>query len=86
MKLLILFGQRVQQYEGQYAPEALLCWDEYCVDENPDGWADAVEAEKKKALDSKDFTAVRVIEVVVDGNKVYRLLNETPILKGEVQE
>lgn len=82
MKLYVLFGQRKEQY----APEALLCWEEYSVDENPDGWEEAVEAEKAKALKSEDFSALRVITVAVDGNKIARLLNDTPAVTGTIEE
>lgn len=84
MKLFILFGQRAEEYAGQYAPEVLLCWDEFCIDENPDGWTEAVDKEKAKALDSKDFTSVRIITVDIDGNKISRLLNDTPNVVGTV--
>ena len=36
MKLYILFGQLIERYPGEYAPEALECMDEYGMEENPE--------------------------------------------------
>lgn len=82
MNLHILFAQRRQSYDGEHAPEALLCWTEFDVDENPDGFDEAV-AEAQKA---PDFTAFRVILVKVDGDKIDRLLNRPPVIQGEIEE
>lgn len=35
MRVYVLFGQRVETYDGQYAPEALDVIDEYTVEDNP---------------------------------------------------
>lgn len=85
MKLFILWGQRKESYEGQYAPEALNCWTEFEVDENPEGFEEDCEAQKAKHL--KEFVAFRVIPVEVSGDKIRNILVGTPEpLKGEVQE
>lgn len=84
MKLFILFGQRTQSYDGQYAPEALLCWDEYCVDENPDAWEKAVKAEQEKA--EKDFSSTAVVVVNVNGDKIAKILNATPEIDGRIED
>lgn len=84
MKLYILFGQRKQTYDGEYAPEALVCWTEYDADENPDGFASACQ--DATAMYGSEFSAFRVINVLVDGDKIDRLLNGTPTVKGEVEE
>lgn len=83
MKLYILFGQRRQNYDGEYAPEVLLCWTEPDVDENPEGWESAVEAAKVEAT---DFSATRVILVAVNGERVAGLLNNPPVVTGHVLE
>lgn len=78
MKLFILFGQRKQRYEGEYAPEALTVWDEYAVDENPGGFEEDIEATKKKHGGDKEFSSFKVIAVNVNGDKIAALLNDTP--------
>ncbi len=82
MKLYILFGQRPCRYEDEYAPEALIVWDEFAVDENPGGYEEALDKERAKY--ASEMTAMRVIAVEVDGDKISKLLNATPVVKGEV--
>lgn len=79
MKLYVIFGQRHESYEGEYAPEV---WDEYSVDENPEGYETALEA----AEGNDNFRAVRAIVVNVDEGKIARLLRDLPELDGEVEE
>jgi len=82
MKLHILFGQRRCSYEGEYAPEALLCWDEYAVDNNPEGYEEDLAKTREKY--ASEMTSMRVIVVQVDGDKVSKLLNEDPVVRGDV--
>lgn len=82
MNLHILFGQRKQSYAGEHAPEPLLCWSEYEIEENPEGFDQEVLEKTKKA--ESDFSAVRLIVVEVDQDKIARLLNEPPTVKGTV--
>ena len=82
MVLYTLFGQRKETYHGEYGPEVLVCWDEFCVDENPEGWDEAVaEAEAKYA---KEFISFRVIKVQVDGDMIRDILVKTPTVAGTV--
>ncbi len=83
MKLFILFGQRNQSYEGEYAPETLVCWEEFSVEENPEGFEGECDAAREK--NKNDFSAFRVIHVNVDGDKIDRLLNKTPVVKGDIE-
>lgn len=83
MELHILFGQRKESYPGEYGPEVLVCWDEFCIDENPEGFHEAVEKARKEYESS--FTSMRVVVVKVDGSKIKQLLNETPAVNGEIQ-
>ncbi len=82
MKLHILFGQRKQSYEGEYAPEVLTCWDEYAVDENPEGYeADIAKMREKYG---SEMSAMEVI-IKIDGDKIVRLLNKAPEIEGTVE-
>jgi hypothetical protein len=84
MNLHILFGQRKQRYDGEYAPEALVCWTEHDIDENPAGFEDACEEARKEY--GPEFSAIRVIIVAVDNYKIDRLLNKAPTVEGEISE
>ena len=83
MKLHVLFGQREESYEGEYAPEALLCWDEFCVDDNPDGFDE--ECARYLQDHEGEFVASKVILIDIDGEKVRDLLIGVPVLKGAVK-
>lgn len=86
MKVYLMFGQRPVLYEGELGPEALdFAWDEYCVDDNPEGFEEAVKAAEEKA--KKDgFLRTKLFAVEVDSNAIDRALNKTPVLKGTVSE
>jgi hypothetical protein len=51
---------------GFHPPELVAAWDEWSIDENPQGWADAC----KHALDSmgSDLAAHRYIDLFVSGD------------------
>ena len=83
MDLYILFGQRVERYAGEYSPEPLLCWSEYDVDENEDGFEKACEEERAKH--GKEFAAFQVIKVAVSQSKIRQLLLEAPTISGKVK-
>ena len=84
MNLHILFGQRKQSYAGEYAPEVLVCWTESDVEENPEGFDQAVLEAVEKA--KSDFSATRVLIVSVNAQKITRLLNESPVIEGTVED
>jgi hypothetical protein len=82
MKLHILFGQRKQRHSGEFAPEVLDCWDEYSIDENHDGFIESIK--NKKEIYGPSMENMRVIEVDVDSDIIYKLLNETPTVPGSI--
>lgn len=83
MKLRILFGQRKENYPGQYGPEAILCWDEFCIDENPAEFDKQVETTTEDL--KSDFSSFRVIDIEVNHDKIRQMLNvDIPILPGRV--
>lgn len=81
MKLHVIFGQREERYEGQYAPESLDCWDEYSVEENPDGFEEAI----KKHRDSKEFVRVEVVKINVNGKQIRDILNPQHVIAGTIE-
>lgn len=83
MKLRILFGQRKENYEGQYGPEAILCWDEFCIDENPAEFDKQVDT----TIDSlkSDFSSFKIIDIEVNQEKIRQMLSASiPVLPGRV--
>jgi len=85
MILHVIFGQRTCSYPGEYGPEVIDCWDENCVDDNPEGFDEAIEkAKARMGGKNPEFTSVRVLDVGLDGDKIDRLLNKTPSLAGEI--
>lgn len=84
MKVHILFGQRKESYEGEHAPEVLAAWDEYSVEENPEGFDQDVALCLKEVGDS--MAATRVIKIDVDQARIRALLVGTPIVKGVIDD
>lgn len=70
MKLLVLMGQRKEQYEGQYALEALAVIDEISDSDNPD----YIDAELKKYTASGEFDALAVVCLSVSEKAVREVL------------
>ncbi len=82
MDLHILFIQRKEEYPEQFAPEALVVWDEYCVEENPEGF-EAACAEAIKSV-GDDLLAHKVVRFRVSQPKIRELLLETPVIEAKL--
>jgi hypothetical protein len=82
MRLHVFLGQEPCRYKGEHAPEVLACWDEFCVDINPDEW----DKTKEKALEDRggESTFVATKEVVVNAPDLYKVFDEVEI-KGKVE-
>lgn len=81
MKLHILFGQRKEDYPGQYAPEALEVMDEYGYDENGEWLQNKLE----EYWGHNEFVSLKIIEVDVGSTEALRgLLVGTPSIQGKV--
>jgi hypothetical protein len=48
VNIYVIFAQRIESYEGQYAPEALEVMDEYGYDENAEWLESRLEPIKKQ--------------------------------------
>lgn len=80
MNLHILFGLSPEQRDDDLAPEAILVWDEYCVEGNPEGWNDAVAAAKEETPERD----IREVIVIIDEEKLCNLF-DVPKMKGELK-
>lgn len=81
MKLHVLFGQRPQYYDGQYAPEALAVIDEFTHDDC-DVWIhEQYHEEYAKGV----FESLRIIEIEIDRDKLDTIFKPSP-LQGDVSD
>lgn len=82
MKIHVIFGQRKCRFEGQFAPEALECADEWTMEDNPSYLAGKL-AEHQKEDDWQSLTVI-VIEIPVKA-VLSRLFPKREAIKGEIQ-
>ena len=84
MKLLIVFAQRKESYEGEYAPEVIAGATEFENDENPD----FIQDELKSAQNDDDYISAKIIEIEVSAEEIYDILcpNAAPIIPTNVKE
>lgn len=70
MKIKLIFGHRRESYDGQYAPEVLDAWDECCLEENYEGFAESLEKQKS----SNCFASVAVVTLSVSNKDILAAL------------
>ena len=70
MKIKLIIGHRHESYDGQYAPEVLDAWDEYCLDENYEGFTESLE--RQKSADC--FASVAVVTLSVSNKDILAAL------------
>ena len=80
MRITCLFGQRKSQPESI---ELMVAWDEYCIDNYPEGF----EADCKKAKESwgSDLLQWRLVELKTSSTDLVELFT-TPTLEGKITE
>ena len=80
MRITILLGQR--KIDPESVPEVMAAWDEYCIEENPEGWDD--ECEKAKRSWGDDLLAYRLVDLIVPDEKLLALF-EVPSIEAEIE-
>lgn len=70
MKLYILFGQRIERYPGEYAPEALEVMDEYGMEESPEYLDDKMKEFSK----TEEFESLAIVPLAVDQSSIMKIL------------
>lgn len=83
MILKVLFVQQPENYEGQYAPEALVVMDEYSYEENPEWFHKECESALKKRSPIK---ASAVIDLEINQTAVREILNGPYTLHAIVRD
>lgn len=81
MKLYVIFGQRKENYEGQYAPEALEVINEYANDDNPTWLGDKFREIQKQ----EDMKSVKIVTVVINNKNLSDIMNPKNELEGEIK-
>lgn len=81
MKLHVLFGLRFQDYDGQYAPEALAVIDEF-VHNECDVW---IGERYHEHFATGDFESLRVVEIDIDRDDLDMIFKPSPI-QGDVSD
>lgn len=80
MKLHVLFGQRIERYQGEYGLEALVCATEADVDGNPDYLPEQVE----KYRESKEFAALAIVGLEVNEAEIRKILQPSGVVSAKV--
>lgn len=82
MILKILFIQRKEDYPEEYAPEALVCVDEYADEENPKWFEE--ECEKLLKEVKNNIVSSRVVNIAVSEEMIRKILLEHPTIEGKI--
>lgn len=81
MKVHVLYAQRKERYQGEYAPEVLAAIDENGQSDNPE----YMTGEKSKAEATGEFENVVVVTLEVNGAKIMEMLRPiNPVLRAEI--
>lgn len=84
MKLYVLFMQRKEDYEGEFAPEPVVTWDEYTRDENPEGFTKDVEEAKETF--KTEASGFALVTLIVDGATIRDMcLGQDRVMKVQIE-
>lgn len=79
----MLWGQRKVNYPGEYAPELMVAWDEYCLDANWEGY----EEEKAKVIAEWGTELLMARELILEvPDDAIDALFETPTVAAAAVE
>jgi len=74
--IYVIFAQRLEAYEGQYAPEALEVMDQYAYDENPEWLNDKLKHYRSQ---HNQFENVQLIRLEYYRDDVDDILRPAPV-------
>jgi hypothetical protein len=81
MEITVLFIQRKESYDGEYAPEALIVADEYTMDVNPEFF----DEEVKRVLEGSDISGHTIVSFEVDQDLIRSLcLNQVNKIQATI--
>lgn len=81
MEIRTLWAKRRDSYPGEHAPELLVAWDEFSIDDYREGWEDA-KASELAAMEG-DLVASAELVIDVPDDAVFALF-ESPKVSAEV--
>jgi hypothetical protein len=76
MEITVLFIQRIESYEGQNAPEAMVIADEWTMEDNPEWFEKEVE---KILKENSDVAGHAIVTFDVDQDYIRKLCFTQPI-------
>ena len=79
MKIITLWGQRIERYKGEYAPELLAAIDEFGNDDYPQ----YLDDEESNANKNNEFSVVRRIVIQIP-QKDFEEQLYGKVIKGEI--
>ena len=74
MILKVLFIQRKCSYDGEFAPEAMVCIDEYCYDDGGQQWFEK-EIDNSLKEQEGNISSHAIVEIDLNQDKLITLLN-----------
>jgi len=83
LKLLVIFAQREERYEGQYAPEVVAAVTEFENYDNPE----YMEEQLKEAKKNPDFVAATLINIELGdeaADEIKAILTQPFTISGRV--
>lgn len=84
MTIIAIFGQRIERYKGQYAPELLEAVDE-CTNDDNGSFLDQKQSEYQKRV-GDEFSFIRRMEFKIDDEEFNRQFYSTAIKATVVAE
>jgi hypothetical protein len=84
MEIFVLFIQRKEQYEGQHAPEAVMCIDEFSLEGGIEWWKG--KAKKKVESFEGEISGHAVVRFEVNQEKVRELCISVPSLEAKMKK
>jgi hypothetical protein len=84
MRINLIIAQYAQSYDGQYMPNVIDAWDEFTLEDNQEGYNEALAKAQQRVLDG-DYEAVRELAVIVPDEAVTGLF-KTPRTRATVAE
>lgn len=86
MTLKVLFAQRTEQYEGQFAPEVLASVTDLSYHDYSDWFDDQIKKAQQQVL-SGELASFEVIDIEVDQDEIRRrVTHQASPLIGEIKD
>jgi hypothetical protein len=85
IKLHLIVAQYKQAYGGQYMPNVVDCWDEYALEDNYEGYQEALTRHHAKEGTDYEIMGVRELTVEIPESAITGLF-KVAVVKGQAKE